>query len=72
MKEKIDKFKVFKLHKCEEELQGNIVQLDGVSFSYTGETKDILFKNVNLTVEFGDKIAIIGNNGTGKVKKNKK
>jgi ATPase subunit of ABC transporter with duplicated ATPase domains len=34
--------------------------------SYTHPNKDLLFKNVDFTVNAGDKIALIGNNGVGK------
>eukprot|EP01091_Cochliopodium_minus_P011596 TRINITY_DN3326_c0_g1_i1.p1 TRINITY_DN3326_c0_g1~~TRINITY_DN3326_c0_g1_i1.p1 ORF type:complete len:614 (-),score=193.65 TRINITY_DN3326_c0_g1_i1:58-1899(-) len=66
VEEKKEKFKVFKLHKCSEELEGTALQVNGVYFSHSGENNDYLFKNVNLSVNFGEKIAIIGNNGTGK------
>ena len=36
------------------------------NISYTHPNKDILFSNINLTVNNHDKIAIIGNNGIGK------
>lgn len=34
--------------------------------SYSHPNKDLLFSNINLTINFQDKIALIGNNGTGK------
>lgn len=36
------------------------------NISYTHPNKDILFRNINLTVNNHDKIALIGNNGVGK------
>lgn len=36
------------------------------SISYTHTNKEILFSNLNLTVKKHEKIALIGNNGTGK------
>jgi len=36
------------------------------NISYTHPNEDLLFENINLTVNHHDKIAIIGNNGTGK------
>ena len=34
--------------------------------SYTHPNKDLLFSEINLTVNAQEKIALIGNNGTGK------
>ena len=48
---------------CLEEAEGNIVFSD-VSFSYVPEQK--LIRNLNLTVEPGQKIAIVGPTGCGK------
>lgn len=36
------------------------------NLSYAHPNKDLLFNNVNLTVQKGEKIALIGNNGIGK------
>lgn len=36
------------------------------NLSYTHPNKDLLFSNINLTVNSGEKIALIGNNGAGK------
>lgn len=36
------------------------------NLSYTHPNKDLLFSNINLTVNKQEKIALIGNNGTGK------
>lgn len=36
------------------------------NLSYTHPNKDLLFSNINLTVNHHDKIALIGNNGAGK------
>jgi ATPase subunit of ABC transporter with duplicated ATPase domains len=36
------------------------------NISYTHPNKDLLFSNINLTVNNNDKIALIGNNGVGK------
>lgn len=36
------------------------------NLSYTHPNKDLLFSNINLTVNRQEKVALIGNNGTGK------
>ena len=40
-----------------------LLQLDKVSFSYGG---DILFKDVSFSVNEGDRIGLVGDNGCGK------
>jgi ATPase subunit of ABC transporter with duplicated ATPase domains len=46
-------------------LYRNAVAVEGLSFRYPDTESDVL-KNVNLTVEAGERIAIIGANGVGK------
>ena len=40
------------------------------NISYQHPNKDILFSDINLTVQNQEKIALIGNNGVGKSKIN--
>ncbi len=42
-----------------------LIEFKNVSFSYPGERNKVL-KNVNLTIQSGERIALIGNNGAGK------
>ena len=41
------------------------VEVEGLSFTYPGSSNEVL-KNVSLTVEVGERVAIIGANGVGK------
>lgn len=41
------------------------IEFVNVSFAYPG-TKKLVMKNLNLKIEFGDKVAIVGVNGAGK------
>ncbi|HEX3076868.1 MAG TPA: ABC transporter ATP-binding protein [Lachnospiraceae bacterium] len=41
------------------------IEFRNVSFRYDGDDKDIL-KNINLKIEGGSKVALVGNNGAGK------
>lgn len=43
---------------------GNIIEVKDASFAYHG--KDYIWQNVNLTVEQGDSVCILGANGCGK------
>ncbi len=40
------------------------IELKNISFKY--ETSDFLFKNVNLKINFGEKVGILGKSGSGK------
>jgi len=42
-----------------------IIELENVSFRYPGATRDTL-RNVNLRIEEGDFVAVVGGNGSGK------
>lgn len=45
--------------------QNNIVRFNNVSFAY-GEDKPFVLKNVSFTIKEGERVAIIGHNGSGK------
>lgn len=48
-----------------EELKMNDINIENVSFKYKGRNEDLL-KNINLKINKGDKVAIIGKSGCGK------
>ena len=43
----------------------NIIEIDKVSFTYP-MAKEAVLKDISLTIEKGDFLAIVGNNGSGK------
>jgi ATP-binding cassette subfamily F protein 2 len=43
-----------------------VLAIDNVSFAYSGKEEDMLYKNLNLSVDLDSRIAIIGPNGAGK------
>ena len=43
----------------------NVIEIENLTFSYPG-AKIPTLKNISLTVEQGDFLAIVGNNGCGK------
>jgi len=47
-----------------DELDGKIIEIKDLSFSYPDE--DLLFEDVNLYIDLGSKIGIVGPNGVGK------
>ncbi|XP_076220610.1 ATP-binding cassette sub-family F member 3 isoform X3 [Nomia melanderi] len=49
-----------------EPLSPPILQLNEVSFSYTGGSENAIFTGVNLTASLQSRICIVGENGTGK------
>ncbi len=59
--------------KYESEIDGNLklsiatpnIKFDNVSFKYAN-TNDYIFKNLNLEIKPGEKVAIVGENGAGK------
>ncbi len=48
-----------------EDLEMNDISIENVSFKYKGRNEDLL-KNINLKINKGDKVAIIGKSGCGK------
>ncbi|MBE6729940.1 MAG: energy-coupling factor transporter ATPase [Ruminococcaceae bacterium] len=44
----------------------NFIKLENVFYEYSGEEKNIVLKNFNLTIEKGSFTAILGHNGSGK------
>lgn len=69
----IDNFKTFMDTKSSAEIsqshrevdkRNNVIEFKNVSFSYDG--KNTVLENVNLTINKGEKIAIVGHNGAGK------
>lgn len=44
---------------------GHVIELKNVSFRYPGTSRDVL-KNINLTIEPGDTVVMVGLNGAGK------
>ena len=48
-----------------EDLKMNDINIENVSFKYKGRNEDLL-KNINLKINKGDKVAIIGKSGCGK------
>jgi len=55
----------FKFATCSK-LPPPIIQFQNMSFSYSGEAEDALYKGVNLGVDMDSRIAIVGPNGAGK------
>ena len=45
---------------------GSLLHVEKVSFAYPG-TKRLVFKDINLTMELGDRVGLVGPNGHGKV-----
>jgi ATP-binding cassette, subfamily F, member 2 len=43
-----------------------VLAIDEVSFAYSGKEEDMLYRNLNLSVDLDSRIAIIGPNGAGK------
>ena len=43
-----------------------IIAFSDVAFSYSGEKKDYLYKDLSLGIDMDSRIAIVGDNGTGK------
>ncbi|KAI9189903.1 ABC transporter ATP-binding protein arb1 [Blastocladiella emersonii ATCC 22665] len=43
-----------------------VLGFDNISFSYSGDLKDALYKNLSLGVDMDSRIALVGANGTGK------
>lgn len=43
-----------------------VLQIDDVSFSYSGEKKDFLYEKLDLSVDLDSRVALVGPNGVGK------
>lgn len=43
-----------------------VLQVSGVSFSYSGQKKDYLYQNLELSVDLDSRVALVGPNGVGK------
>lgn len=43
-----------------------LIAFNNVSFAYSGDMKDALYKNVNIGVDQDSRVALVGPNGTGK------
>ncbi|KAN0061007.1 ABC transporter ATP-binding protein arb1 [Thecaphora frezii] len=43
-----------------------IIAFNDVAFSYSGEKKDYLYKDLNFGIDMDSRVAIVGQNGTGK------
>jgi len=43
-----------------------VVHVDGVSFSYSGQKKDFLYSNLDLSIDLDSRVALVGPNGAGK------
>lgn len=43
-----------------------VLHIDGVSFSYSGDKKDFLYSNLDLSVDLDSRVALVGPNGAGK------
>jgi len=48
------------------ELPLPILHIDDVSFAYSGKTEDMLYRNLDLSVDLDSRIALVGPNGAGK------
>jgi ATP-binding cassette subfamily F protein 2 len=55
----------FKFASCEK-LPPPVLSIEHVAFSYSGEVKDYLYKDLNLGVDSDSRIALVGPNGAGK------
>jgi ATP-binding cassette subfamily F protein 2 len=65
--EKVEKGHTFKFffNECEK-LPPPIMHFQKVGFSYSGEMKDALYKNLDLGIDLESRIALVGPNGAGK------
>jgi ATP-binding cassette subfamily F protein 2 len=61
----VEKVNQFYFDECGK-LPPPILQMDRVTFGYTKEPKDILYKNVDFAVDLDSRIALVGPNGAGK------
>merc|ERR1711865_1168215 len=49
-----------------EKISPPVLAFSGVSFSYSGEKKDHLYENLELSIDLDSRIALVGPNGAGK------
>jgi len=49
-----------------EQLPPPVLQVDDVSFSYSGQKKDFLYEKLDLSIDLDSRIALVGPNGVGK------
>ncbi|GFH14362.1 uncharacterized protein HaLaN_10402, partial [Haematococcus lacustris] len=55
----------FQFPSCEK-VPPPVLPFENVDFSYSGDTKNLLYKNLNLGVDCDSRIALVGPNGAGK------
>lgn len=65
--EEVKSEKTFKFYfpQCDR-LPPPVLQVNDVSFSYSGEKKDLLYQNLELSVDLDSRVALVGPNGVGK------
>lgn len=65
--EKVQPDRVFSFRFADvEKLPPPVLSFDDVSFSYSGDSKDYLYENLDLGVDMDSRIALVGPNGVGK------
>jgi len=60
-----DKRFTFTFNDCGK-LEGTVLTLDNVAFSYSGLKKDMLYEHLDLSVHLDTRVALVGPNGAGK------
>ena len=61
----VPKYKIPSEHTNLKRSQNHLLEIKNVTFKYEHQHHSIL-KQINLTIEYGDKVAIIGPSGSGK------
>lgn len=61
----VPNYKIFSEHTNLKRSQNHLLEIKNVTFKYEHQYHSIL-KQINLTIEYGDKVAIIGPSGSGK------
>lgn len=65
--EKVKEEKKFQFYyPLADKLPPPVLQVNGVSFSYSGQKKDYLYENLELSVDMDSRVALVGPNGAGK------